>query len=57
MAVGDAIDKSVGTVILRRYDFFVNFVHATEKLRGDHPWPSIPTLVAALRQRRGAALA
>ena len=47
-----AIDESVGTVILRRYTFFRAFVDAVEKLRGDHPWPSIPELADDLKQRR-----
>ena len=47
-----AIDAAEGAVILRRYDFFKNFIEAVTEIRGDHPWPSIPTLVEALRQKR-----
>ena len=48
----EAIDKSVGTVVLRRYAFFEDFRHATERLRGDDPWPSIPLLVTRLERER-----
>ena len=54
----EVIDKSVGTVVLRRYAFFKDFLHATKRLRGDDPWPLIPSLVACLkreRERRGEA--
>jgi hypothetical protein len=52
----EEIDKAVGNPILRRYEFFVNFVTVTEKIRGDHPWPSIPKLVVQLKHRRATSL-
>jgi hypothetical protein len=52
----EEIDKAVGNPILRRYEFFVNFVTFTEKIRGDHPWPSIPKLVVQLKHRRATSL-